>query len=964
MPRESTFIDYVCSHINRFDLQKTNLQVVLPSLRLGRVLSRRFTALAKKDNRLPCWLPKFVTIDQVISSFSGLGKAEPVELLALLYLSYEESCKAEGTPARSLDRFWEWGRMLISDFNQIDNQLAPAKEILQYLADEKSIGSWHLDLGSSQGKLQSAYLAFYNLLLPLYERFCQKLKQENLAYTGLAGRTACEKLPQLLQHNALPDDTFYLFAGFNALTKAEEQIIRTLIRAKKAEIIWNADRYYLDDPLQEAGLFLRRYRQDSDLNRFLKDEDIADNIKKLHINLVECAQRSAQAKWAAQWFGKEKDVAGCALVLNDESLFAPVMNALPDTLPFNATIAAPLSGTFSANLLAQLVEIRRFMQQNGSKSIKAGQFVQLLRNPLLELLAKDKKNLHKKESDILDSHRSYYSVQEWIELFAENPFCQEVSCFLSPPKNAAPIQAILCLQKMARYWLDFSQKPGTQTSLFSDPVNNLEQAYLLQVEENCRANVEALARYPQLPLGEMSLHNLLCELISGAQLSYTGNPETSLNIMGMLETRGLNFKHAVLLSLNEGILPSTPNPESFLLHGLRRYYNLPTQEEEAAMQAYHFYSLLQECSEVTLVYVNSAGDKAAEKSRFVLQLQHELPKQVRQLPSPAFNLMHEGFRSQSLTIEKTAPVLESIKDRLCGRGISFSSLFSYLQCPMQFYLQHVLQWEEPSQVQEEVDYGILGSVFHRAMQFFFEGTYEGGSNLLGKPLVQADIDLLRKHTPRLIQLALEKDFSGGEVQHGANLMACEKLKIFMERCASSLQEEISHAKLSVQSCEMYLRTVINDLLPGLNLCIIGFADRIDRYDAGDKEVLRIVDYKTGAVQEAFLDPSTWNELGEKDFRQALQLSLYIFLHRRMFPKEKRPLQACICGIKNHGKIFSLGDSLLLSHQNEQEYLERMEDFLRDFAKEILDPQIPLQCTGDEQTCQYCTFIQLCRNHAL
>ena len=964
MARESSFIDYVCRHIHRFDLRQTNLQVVLPTVRLGRVLSRRLTALAKEEDRLPCWLPGFVTIDRLIASFSGLGKAEPVELLALLYIAYTETCAEENTEARPLDRFWEWGRMLISDFNQIDNQLAPAKDILQYMAEEKRIGSWHLDLGSSQGKLQGAYLAFYNLLWPLYQRFHQKLQAENLAYTGFAGRTACERLPQLLQENALPDDTFYLFAGFNALTKAEEKIVKTLVREKRAEIIWNADRYYLDDPMQEAGLFLRRYRKDPELNRFLKEEDIADNIRHTRIGLVECAQRSAQAKWAAQRFANEKDVAGCALVLNDESLFAPIMNALPENIACNATLAAPLSGTFAGNLLAQLVETRRFMRQNKSRSMTAAQLLQLLRNPLLELIAGKPKDLHEKERQVLGSHRSHYALTELTELFPSNdPLGKEIAGFLLPPQGITPEQTVHCLQRMARYWLDFRPAPGTQSSLFSAPLNDFEQAYLLQVEQNCRTQALVLARYPQLPLGEISLHNLLSELISGAQLSYTGNPEKNLNIMGMLETRGLNFRHAVLLSMNEGILPSTPHPESFLLSSLRHHYELPSQTEEAAMQAYHFYSLLQECAEVTLVYVNTATDKAAEKSRFVLQLQHELPQQVCLLPSPDFELMDAGFQAPRLVIEKTAPVIASIKRRLEGKGISYSSLSTYFQCPMQFYLRYVLGLGEPPQIQEQMDAAATGSVFHKAMELFFEGDYEGGHPLLKKNLTEQDIDLLRRHTPRLIELAMQEAFAGGETEHGANRMALEEIRIFMERCAATLDEEASQSTLSIQHCELPLQTTLKDLLQGQNLVLTGFADRIDRYDADGRTVVRIIDYKTGNVQDRFLDPGLWSDLQKKDFKQALQLSLYIFLYRRAFPLERQPLQACICALKKQGKMFPLGESLILSHNNEQEYLAQMEQFLRGFAAEILDPEIPLQCTGDADTCQYCSFAQLCR-HAL
>ncbi|MCM1042027.1 MAG: PD-(D/E)XK nuclease family protein [Bacteroides sp.] len=964
MPRESSFIDYVCRHIERFDLRATDLQVVVPSVRLGRMLGKRLVRLAKEENRLPCFLPRFVTIDKLTTSFSGLGKADPTELLALLYTAYAETCAEAGIQARSLDRFWEWGRMLISDFNQIDNQLAPAQEILQYMAEEKRLGAWHLDLGSSQGRLQSGYLAFYELLLPLYRNFTQKLLAKNIAYTGLAGRTALERLPGLLQENALSNDTFFLFAGFNALTQAEEKIIKTLVREKKAEILWNADRHYLDDPMQEAGHFLRQYRKDPDLNHFLKDEDIADRIRHLKINVVECAQRTAQVKWAVRYIAQRGQTAGTALILNDESLFAPVMNALPEHISCNATLAAPLSGTFAGELLARLVEIRHYLLQNRSRSMTALQFLQLLRNPLLAALQKDKKALREKEEAVLNSHRAHYDFPEFTELFSENdPFCQAAAEFLRPPKDARPWHPIECLQRIARCWLNLSPEPGTQTELFSAPLNDFEQAYLLHVEQNCRTQLQVLERYPQLPLGEISVNKLLGELISGAELSYTGNPETSLNIMGMLETRGMNFEHAVLLSMNEGVLPDTPNPESFLLHGLRHFYRLPAQKEEAAMQAYHFYSLLQECGEVTLVYVNSPADRNAEKSRFVLQLQHELPDNVNLLPAPDFALMDAGFQTQGLRIEKTEAVIGSIKRRLEGRGISFSSLHTYFQCPMQFYLRYVLGLGEPPQVQDQMDPAAKGSVFHRAMERFFKGEYPNGKNLLNVDLCAQDIETLRKHIPELAELAMQDEFAGGSSESGANRMAFEEVKIFLERYAAALEEETGHATLSVLGCEQRLNQSFDALVPGLKLVIDGFADRLDLYEDRDGKRLRIIDYKTGHVYERFLDPCEWDELREKDYKQALQLSFYIFLYRHRFPQDRRPLQACICGLKNQGKMFALGNSLPLAHQSEAEYLERMEGFIRESVQDMLDPASPITCSGDEDTCRYCPFIQLCQSHA-
>lgn len=963
MPRNATFVDYVCRHISRFDLRETNLQVVLPTIRLGRVLGRQLARLARQEDKLPCWLPQFVTIDKLVASFSGLGKGEPLELLALLYLSYAGTCRKENVEPRPPDRFWEWGKMLLSDFNQIDNQLAPAQDILQYMAEEKRIGSWHLDLGSSQGKLQSGYLAFYNLLWPLYQDFRQRLIHENIAYTGLAGRIACERLPRLLQENAIPRQTFYLFAGFNALTGAEKQLIKTLVREKKAEIIWNADRYYLDDDMQEAGHFLRQYKQDPDLNHFFGDQDVADKIRHTRIEVVECAQHSAQAHWAVQRLCQTKETEDTALVLNDERLFAPVMNALPGNIACNATIAAPLSGTFSGELFLQLTEIRKFLWQSRSRQITARQFLKLLRNPLLALFEAGNA-LKEKETGILDSHRSYYALEEITSCFpAGDPFVGEIMAFIAPGKDEKPAQAIRHLQGMARFLLDFKPESGTQTDLFSSPLDEFEQAYLLHVEKNCRTCAALLEKYGMLPVGESLTRNLFSDLLSVAGLSYTGRQEGSLNIMGMLETRGMNFKHAILLSMNEGTLPAMSPRESFLLNSVRMHYGLPTQTEEAAMQAHHFYSLLQDCPKVTLVYVNSPSDRNAEPSRFILQLRHELPAQVTDLPAPAFDLVRPSFRTNGLVIGKTGMVLDALKHRLTGRGLSYSSLHTYFLCPLRFYLSHVMNLGEPPQVQDRFDKGIKGSVFHKVMENFFLGNYPEGKSLLNKPLDVKDTDILREKASTLIDLAIAEEFKDGELDHGANYLARDETRIFVERYAKALEEETRRQEVRVLHCELPLNLTFSDLVPGMEIRLDGFADRLDLVNDEKGAYLRIIDYKTGNTEARGLDPEEWGQLKEKEYKQALQLSFYIFLYRNKFPQERRPLQACICGLKKRGEMLALGETLRQGHDEEERYLAQMKRFLRESVEEILNPDIPIRCTENSDHCEYCPFIQSCRSHA-
>ncbi|MDE7338278.1 MAG: hypothetical protein K2M92_03210, partial [Bacteroidales bacterium] len=328
------------------------------------------------------------------------------------------------------DQFWDWAEILLSDFNQIDNQLAPADEILHYVAEEKRIANWHLNLDEHVGQLQNRYLDFYRKLWPIYEIFTRKLLDKGLAYTGLAGREAARQLPGLLQNGEIPARNFYLFVGLNALTKAEESLIKTLVHAGKAEVLWNADAYYMEkDSPQEAGFFLRRYREDSDLNHHLGEDDWSDRLRCLPYRIVPCAQNTGQVQMAAKLLNTDPDALHTLIVLNDESLFAPLMNALPENLPCNVSLAGSLTGTAAGTLFSTLEQARENVWQSGG-ALKGDYMVDLLRNPLFTYALGLNKTAPKLIKTLLDGHRNRFSKKDFLAYFSEDAFTELCAAFI------------------------------------------------------------------------------------------------------------------------------------------------------------------------------------------------------------------------------------------------------------------------------------------------------------------------------------------------------------------------------------------------------------------------------------------------------------------------------------------------------------------------------------------------------
>ncbi len=994
MARESSFIDYLCQHIRQFDLNRTDLHVVLPSIRLERVLTRRLVRMAEQENRLPCWLPRFETIDRLVAGFSGLRKADSTESVVMLYECYCQVYRQQGEEPLSFDRFREWGRMLVSDFNQIDNQLAPADEILHYIAEDKRIGAWHLDLDESAGKLQNAYLKFYQKLGDIYALFTRKLLENGCAYTGLAGKTACGHIDT--EADRLSPHTFYLFAGLNALTAAEEKIIKTLIRRQKAEILWNADRYYLIDNLEhEAGHFLRRYSRDKDLNHHLKEEDLTDRIRRTRIEIIACPQHTGQAKTVAKLLDLLPDAGDIAVVLNDESLFGAVMNALPPRFPCNVTLAGTLSGTLSGALFTTLLRAREGVCLNKKSRIAAPVLLALLRNPLFERLTGGQTPMHTGKGKsantrhmeaILAGHRLYFSEPEFRAFFPHNPpavdplaaFIFEGGKAQSPNENREdPVRAIGHFRQIALLLLDSTchknQSKPQQTRLFNDtdagigtPLNPFEQNYLLRLENACRESMETWKRFSHIPIGCSTLSAIFSEILSGIGLNYTGEQENNLNVMGMLETRGMHFRHTFLLSMNEGILPAPPAKDSFLLHSIKEHYNIPTETEQTAMQAHHFYSLLQDCEQVTLLYTASESDKNVEKSRFLLQLEHELPQNItlREENTYAFPLRNIRYSSEhELRIAKSPLVLDALKSRL-AKGISYSSLSCWLQCPAKFFFKYIMGLGEPPQVSDELAPNIKGSVFHSAMQTFFEEKDPHGQNRLNRPLTRKDVESLRQEKESLLQAAIRKEFPGGHYDHGQNLLAYREIEIWMDRYAAAWEAEMETGKLSVLECEKSFDADLSCLIPGLKLRLNGFADRIDLYtpaagESGNPEpYLRIIDYKTGTVGN--LSPEGFAELTEPDGAQALQLLLYIYLYRLAYPTDPRPVRACICSLRNKGRMSAL-EGPLVENVSPAQLMADTESFIKESVIQMLDPDLPVRCTDKPENCRHCHYLAFCRN---
>lgn len=985
MPREISFVDYVCQNIENYDLNRCNLQVVLPSMRLKREIEQKLKARAGNSQQFPFWMPVFTTMSQIIGQVSGLNIAHPAELTAILYQAYQEAY--QGKAPKSFDLFWDWGQMLLSDFNQIDNQLAPAKEILQYMAEEKRMGQWNLDLGSYQGELQGRYLEFYSKLWDIYTCFTNRLIEEGHGYTGLCARKAVEYMKGAEDGQDGPvsrllynqPSNLYLFAGFNALTKAEETLIRILIKNKKAEILWNVDRYYMDERShQEAGLFFRRYLKDDLLNHHLKDDDICDRIRHTLYTPVACAQNIGQVKILGEILQKEENPENTLIVLNDENLMPAVMNSIPGHLRANISIASSPAGTLASALFQTLMEARESVLRHKSKHLHSSYLIRLLRNRLFTLSYNHRDSQNKKASlpskgtslanelisCLIESKQVYFQAEEIKRMLSDFPFSENYITFIFGTESTQPAK----------------ETPSNNTPknllhtaylICTDLLHNIEESRLFQPE--CRYALEdvflegliqtlpvleeIIDRYVDLGFGENSQMKLLQSEINAIGIHYLGDPNNSINIMGVLETRGMEAGHIIMLSTNEGFIPTAHNNQSFLLHSIKEHYSLPTPTEQTAMQAYHFYSLLQGCRKATFLYVESVSDTNSEKSRFLLQLENELPGQMApQAPTYPFPLYDSRYdQHYDLSVEKTPKLIKDIQKSISK--ISFSALSTYLNCPMRYYRERILKWGEPPVPSDEMDPAIKGEIFHKALENFFCGEGPDQINRMQVILHPKDVELLRKHSRALVEQATAQKFPGGDYSHGGNYIAFQEILLWMERYAKAMEKEISQGELRLLQCEAPLSINFERAYEDQSIQLLGFADRIDIYRKhGDKEILRIIDYKTGKLKNLKLD--SWDLLKLPEGSQALQLLMYLFLYQKKYPENHYPLQACICSTRNKAEMSPLTGESIEGCPMDQ-LMENTAGFIRETIVDMLDPEHPIVCTRGDDNCKYCPYEEFC-----
>ena len=924
---------------HRQDLDR--ILVVFNNRRAGLFLQKQMLALSDK----PFFLPRIVGIDDLIAQLGNI-KIAPHEFLLFELFDIHRTLEEADRRYQTFEEFISFGEMMLTDFSEIDLYRVDAEKLFNNISELKRLGEWDLT-GAPLTPFQKKYLRFYSSLYTYYNELRQRLSASGSAYTGMAYRNVADNIDSMID---TIDYSHIYFVGFNALSSCEARIIDCCVKRGIGSLICDGDDYYFSDATQEAGDFLRTNAARFDGIGGFKNHFAQEN-KTLHI--INSPENVLQTKAAGQILKEllkdETKVKDTAIVLADEGLLLPMLNSLPEQVhSTNVTMGYPLTLSGVNNLAIRLLSLHCNAKQGRFYHVDV---VDILSDTLIcKYLGT--RDLHNKITEYVNKRKLIYATKDDIQLMLNGIENSDKLMFIFEKSELTPDEMLTLMRRAAELittsdTLEHNVKETESTTCFLQILNYLEE---LQGKYHFIEKLVTLQRIYQ-------------RIAQRRTVAFYGEPLQGLQILGVLETRSLDFDNLIMLSVNEGTLPAGRSSNSLIPYTLKRAFGIPTFEEKDAVYAYNFYRLLQRTSEAWLLYSSDAeGMGKGEPSRFILQIKNELA--VRH---PNITVKEEVLTAdrQPAKNESTASVhkdentMQRLKEMAIGNKekrifLSPTAINRYRNCPLQFFYNDVLGVHEQQEVSEDLEANELGSLIHEILKDIYKQERIVKKETLEKAL--KDIDAL-------VDATLHKEFLKGRDDEGRNRLYSEVAKTQISRF---LQKEI--ALLDPPSPDTPAHTIEIKLVEepiGFDLDmstqgidypvhIEGIADRIDYFDG----ILRVADYKSGGVNAADLvvkepEPDPY-KVSDKWF----QVMTYAWLYCRK-EKLQTNFQSGIFPLRDLSSGFiaaSWNDGNLLSPND----IDRFEHILQTLFGDMLNPELDFVATPDRNTCAYCPVKRICK----
>lgn len=948
-----TFFQYHSQEINRFTF-------VFPNRRAGLFFQQYLAKVAHE----PFFSPGIITIEQWFESASELTSADRLYQLFKLYELY----KLESQSDESFDSFAFWGEIILNDFNEVDKYLVDASQLFSNITDLKSIDEYFTYLSENQlaairsfwknfnplpdKASQQEFIATWKILHGLYERFRMALSNENLAYEGMLMRELTDKLTRDERIEWMEGKQF-VFVGFNALNPCEKAVMLALQKRDQADFYWDYDAFTLRDPDNPASLF---YKENTLL--FPSVYSIGEESRSLEdkkFQLINVPSGVGQAKevytilnslYAAE--SEEKSFLQTAVVLPDEQLLMPLLYSIPEHIKkINVTMGYPMHLTPVAGLMDHLFELQRNKKKFGNTYHFYHQNVSNILNH--QFIAEIEPVLSQKIIQKITAENQIYVPAEVVNgssllstIFKADIAIEEFLPYLK--------DTLLLLYKSWR-------------TSHPDSSNSLEAGFLYQYYNAVNRLQQLIDEHQFIEIVNLdTLIRIIRELTASITVPFVGEPLDGLQIMGVLETRGLDFKNVIICSFNEGTFPGKSFTNSFIPYQLRKGFDLPTFEQADAVTAYNFYRLIHHADSIYFITdKRSEGGSTGEVSRFFYQLKYYYQLEIAS-SSPSVNVEFET--AHELTIQKDERILKMLQGYTAqdesAKSLSASAINTYINCPLQFCLSQLEAVSKPDEITETVESDTFGTIFHAVMAELYE-PYTG--RIVSQELIK-DMAANTVHLNKLLSQAFGHYFfkkpKGIAVElEGNNLLIASVLKKYIK---GVLHQDAAYAPFLYIEGEKKVFRRIPTRFGEVNLK--GYIDRIDSKEGK----VRILDYKTGAGNLSF---SGWEDVfntempASKRPKYVLQTFLYGYLYKAY--TDQNVISPGIYYLRN---VFDEHFSTELSYKNKQNdtntlenYYEYEDEFIPGLTtciEEILDPEIPFYQTTVKENCDYCDFKSICK----
>ncbi|MBA6156866.1 PD-(D/E)XK nuclease family protein [Tenacibaculum sp. S7007] len=880
-----------------------NVVFVLPSQRAGVFVKQIF-----KNKISAGFLPRIVNIGDFVEEVSELKKVDSVQLLFHFYTIYKEIEEDPDT----FDVFSSWAFTVIQDFNEIDQHLINTREIFVYLRDVHRLKKWSVKGEFTETELIKDHFSFMEKLNKFYDAFYKFLLERKIGYQGVLYREATKKVDTFISNN---QDKKYFFIGFNALNSAEEFLFQQFLSNGNSEVFWDIEKTFYKSNHQ-AGSFLRKYKSKwkyYEKNSIETIKEYFDEPK--NIQVIGASKNITQIKYAGEILSKLPDYNNTALVLADESLLPITLNSLPKNVDsVNITMGYPLKDIPTTSLIFSVFQLfisQEKLQKKETNLFYHKDLVRFIKDVSIYRLLQidDTQNLADVISLAIVKENNTFTSQEKINSFLVdlggevkeviravfNPF-SDISEFLSRILNL--INAL------------------------KDKVNDLEKEYLFRFYTAFTQlqNLHSEFNYVQ---DLKTLHQFFRQLIQSESLSFQGEPLQGLQLMGVLETRVLDFENVIITSVNEGVLPASSQQNTFIPFDVKIAFGLPTYKEKDALFSYHFFRLLQRAKNIYILY-NTEHDVfgSGERSRFVTQLEMMRDDITEKIISPKVVTSPKKLKE----IQKDKNVLERLRE-LAKKGISPSALTNYLYNPIAFYKQKILKINEFENVEETIAANTMGTVVHDTLEELYKP-------FIDSFLSVADVTQMQKKSKDLVQNYFSKHFKNGDISTGKNRLVFEVANRFVENFLAKEKELLKdeNNQLKIIATEQNLAAEI--AIEGIDfpIKIHGQVDRIDELNG----VTRIIDYKTGMVSSTNLKVVDFDEIRELKYHKAIQVMLYAYLYTQNTNFDfSKSIEAGIISFKNLKSGFlKMNFSSNYRAPDNQVTQEKLDEFMNEI-KEVL-----------------------------